>query len=110
MLHKRQTNKPVSKQLLRDADFGTLSKRKKKAIMARKKLRTIGKRLVRELERKLPGKFYIQYADEFEKYKKVLIRKEVAKKKFTVYTSHKRLVSPKERHIKLMNWNKSSRY
>ena len=83
---QRQTYKRVSKQLLRDAYFGHHPKRKKKAIMARKKLRTIGKRLVRELERKLPGEVLQQYADEFEKYKKVLIQERGSKEK--IYSLH----------------------
>lgn len=43
-------------QHLRDAYFGHHPKRKKTATRAQKKLRTIGKKLVRELERKLPEK------------------------------------------------------
>jgi IS5 family transposase len=40
---QRQAYKRVSKELLRDAYFGHHPKRKKKATMARKKLRTIEK-------------------------------------------------------------------
>ncbi len=42
-VRQRQSYKRVSKQHLRDAYFGHHPKRKKKALMARKKLRTIGK-------------------------------------------------------------------
>jgi IS5 family transposase len=83
---QRQTYKRVSKQLLRDAYFGHHPKRKKKAIMARKKLRTIGKRLVRELERKLPQEVLNQYVDDFEKYKKVLTQERNSKDK--IYSLH----------------------
>jgi len=55
-IQQRQSYKRVSKQHLRDAYFGHHPKRKKTATRAQKKLRTIGKKLVRELERKLPEK------------------------------------------------------
>ena len=46
-VNQRQTYKRVAKQHLRDAYFGHYPKRKKKTIMARKKLRTIDNRVVR---------------------------------------------------------------
>ena len=83
---QRQTYKRVAKQHLRDAYFGHHPKRKKKAIMARKKLRTIGKRVVRELERKLPEAILIQYETEFSNYKKVLTQEKNSKDK--IYSLH----------------------
>lgn len=83
---QRQTYKRVAKQHLRDAYFGHHPKRKKKAIMARKKLRTIGKRVVRELERKLPEEILKQYESEFSNYKKVLTQERNSKDK--IYSLH----------------------
>ena len=51
---QRQTYKRVSKKLLRDSYFGHHPKRRKSAESARRKLKTIGGRLIRELERNLP--------------------------------------------------------
>ena len=83
---QRQTYKRISKQHLRDAYFGHHPKRKKKAVMARKKLRTIGSRLVRELERKLPLDLQKQYEAEFIIYKKALTQERNSKDK--VYSLH----------------------
>ena len=83
---QRQTYKRVAKQHLRDAYFGHHPKRKKKAVMARKKLRTIGKRVVRELERKLPEEILKQYETEFSNYKKVLTQERNSKDK--IYSLH----------------------
>jgi IS5 family transposase len=83
---QRQSYKRVAKQHLRDAYFGHHPKRKKKAIMARKKVRTIGKRVVRELERKLPQEVLEQYKNELDIYKKVLIQEKNSKDK--IYSLH----------------------
>lgn len=83
---QRQTYKRVAKQHLRDAYFGHHHKRKKKATMARKKLRTIGNRVVRELERKLPEEIQKQYEGEFAIYKKVLTQERNSKEK--IYSLH----------------------
>lgn len=83
---QRQTYKRISKQHLRDAYFGHHPKRKKKAVMARKKLRTIGLRVLRELERKLPLESQKQYEGEFVKYKKVLTQERNSKDK--IYSLH----------------------
>ena len=76
----------MSKQYLREAYFGHHPKRKKKATMARKKLRTIGCRVVRELERKLPEPLQKHYEHEFAKYKKVLTQQRNSKDK--IYSLH----------------------
>lgn len=83
---QRQTYKRVAKQHLRDAYFGHHPKRKKKATMARKKLRTIGNRVVRELERKLPEHLQKQYEKEFSNYKKALTQTRNSKDK--IYSLH----------------------
>ena len=88
---QRQTYKRTSKQHLRDAYFGHHPKRKKKAVMARKKLRTIGKRVVRELERKLPEHLQKQYENEFLIYKKALTQERNSKDK--VYSLHESQVA-----------------
>jgi transposase, IS5 family len=83
---QRQTYKRVAKQHLRDAYFGHHPKRKKKATMARKKLRTIGKRVVRELERKLPQETLKRYETEFSNYNKALTQEKNSKDK--IYSLH----------------------
>lgn len=85
-INQRQTYKRVAKQHLRDAYFGHHPKRKKKAVAARKKLRTIGNRVIRELERKLPESILKQYESEFVKYKKVLSQERKSKDK--IYSLH----------------------
>ena len=65
----RRSHTRSSKQLLRDTYNGTHPKRRKKANAAKRKLRTIAGRLVRELERKLPAG---DYTKELELYKRVL--------------------------------------
>ena len=54
--------------------------------MARKKLRTIESRMVRELERKLPVDYQKQYETEFRNYKKVLTQERNSKDK--IYSLH----------------------
>jgi transposase, IS5 family len=83
---QRQTYKRIAKQHLRDAYFGHHPKRKNKAVMARKKLRTIGSRVLRELERKLPEATLKEYETEFIKYKKVLTQERNSKDK--IYSLH----------------------
>jgi transposase, IS5 family len=85
-IKQRQTYKRVAKKHLRDAYFGHHPKRKKKAVMARKKLRTIGKRVVRELERKLPEPVLKQYQTALSNYKKVLTQERNSKDK--IYSLH----------------------
>jgi IS5 family transposase len=85
-VEQRQSYKRVAKQHLRDAYFGHHPKRKKKAIMARKKLRTIGKRLIRELERKLSKDTLKEYEPVFSNYKKVLSQERNSKDK--IYSLH----------------------
>lgn len=83
---QRQSYKRVSKQLLRDAYFGHHPRRQKKAKMARKKLRTIGKRVLRELERKLPEDVLKGYEDIFKIYLKALTQERTTKDK--IYSLH----------------------
>ncbi|WP_326983158.1 transposase [Chryseobacterium sp. MYb264] len=78
---QRQSYRRVSKQLLRDAFFGHHPRRQKKAKMARKKLRTIGKRVLRELERKLPKDVLKGYEDVFKIYLKALTQERTTKDK-----------------------------
>ena len=83
---QRQTYKRIAKQHLRDAYFGHHPKRKKKAIMARKKLRTIGNRVVRELEKKMSEPLQKEYESEFNIYKKALTQERNSKDK--IYSLH----------------------
>ncbi len=79
----RRSYKRTSKQLLRDTYNATHPKRRKKASAAKRKLKTIAGRLVRELERKLPEG---DYAKELELYKKVLAQEQNSKNK--IYSLH----------------------
>ncbi|MEN2436883.1 IS5/IS1182 family transposase, partial [Weeksellaceae bacterium A-14] len=81
----------VSKQLLRDAYFGHHPRWKKKATMARKKLRTLGNKLVRELERKLPENVLKDYEEVFKIYLKALTQECNTKDK--VYSLHESQVA-----------------
>jgi transposase, IS5 family len=83
---QRQSYVRVSKQHLRDAYFGHHPKRKKKALMARKKLRTIGKRVLRELERKLPESTRKDYQPIFNNYYKALTQEKNSAEK--IYSLH----------------------
>ena len=83
---QRQSYRRVSKQLLRDAYFGHHPRRQKKAKMARKKLRTIGKRVLRELERKLPPTILQDYEEVFRTYLKALTQERNTKDK--IYSLH----------------------
>ena len=79
----RRSYTRTSKQLLRDTYNGTHPKRRKKANAAKRKLKTIARRLVRELERKLPEG---NYTTELELYKKVLAQEKNSKQK--IYSLH----------------------
>jgi IS5 family transposase len=79
----RRSYKRTSKQLLRDTYNGTHPKRRKKADVAKRKLKTIAGRLVRELERKLPPG---DFARELELFKKVLAQQKDSKDK--IYSLH----------------------
>ena len=83
---QRQSYKRVSKELLRSAYFGHHPKRRKIARMARKKLRTIGKRVLRELERNLPKSVLKDYEELFKIYIKALTQEKTTKDK--VYSLH----------------------
>ena len=79
----RRSYKRTSKQLVRDTYNGNHPKRRKKANAAKRKLKTIAGRLVRELERKLPEGIY---SNELELYKKVLAQEKASKHK--IYSLH----------------------
>lgn len=83
---QRQTYKRVSKKLLRDSYFGHHPKRRKSAESARRKLKTIGGRLIRELERNLPENRRLFYSKELTLYKKVLEQTRNSKDK--IYSLH----------------------
>lgn len=80
----RRSYKKTSKQLVRDTYNPTHPKRKKKAISAQRKLKTIAGRLVRELERKLPNETTIQ--PKLALFKKVLAQEKNSKNK--IYSLH----------------------
>ncbi len=84
---QRQTYVRTSKQLVRDTYNRKHPKRRKKALKADRKLKTIAGRLLRELQRELPKNKLQIYQDDFNLYHKVLHQKRTDKDK--VYSIHK---------------------
>jgi IS5 family transposase len=84
---QRQSYVRVTKQLVRNTYNPNHPKRRKKALKADKKLRTIAGRLLRELERKLSKEIFIKYQEEIDFYKDVLAQKRQDKNK--CYSLHK---------------------
>lgn len=79
----RRSYKRTAKQLVRDTYNGNHPKRRKKANSAKRKLKTIAGRLVRELERKLPDG---SHRSELELFNKILSQKKNGKNK--IYSLH----------------------
>ena len=86
-LPQRQTYVRVSKQLVRDTYNGKHPKRYKKAKKARKKLKTIAGRLVRELERNLSDNQAELYGQQLDIFKRIIAQKRKDKNK--IYSIHK---------------------
>ena len=80
----RRSYKRTSKQLVRDTYNGSHVKRRKKANAAKRKLKTIAGRLVRELERKLSSDSPKRI--DLEVFKKVLSQTQKSKNK--IYSLH----------------------
>jgi len=83
----RQSYKRVSKQLLRATYNSEHPKRRKQAVKARKKLRTIAGRMLREMDRILPSFYRMIYDYDLTLYEKVLKQEKHDKKK--IYSLHK---------------------
>ena len=92
----------TTKQPVRDTYNGRHPKRRKKANAAKRKLRTIAGRLVRELERKLPS---TAHRDTLELFKRVLSQTRTGNDK--IYSLHEPgvycIASPRERRTRNMN-------
>lgn len=86
-IEQRQTYVRTSKQLLRDTYNRKHPKRRKKAVKADRKLKTIASRLVRELERTLSSIRLQNYQEELALYYQVLNQKRTDKDK--IYSIHK---------------------
>jgi transposase, IS5 family len=80
----RRSYKRTSKQLVRDTYNGTHIKRRKKVNAAKRKLKTIAGRLIRELERRLPSDSVKRM--NLEIFKKVL--SQTIKSKNKIYSLH----------------------
>jgi IS5 family transposase len=76
-----------SKQLVRDTFNRKHSKRRKKALKADRKLKTIAGRLLRELYRELPKEKLTNYEEELTLYYQILAQKRGDKNK--IYSIHK---------------------
>lgn len=84
---QRQSYVRVSKQLLRESYFGHHPRRRKKARKARKKLRTIAGRLLRELQRCLSEERLGHYRQQFDLFWKVIDQQRGDSDK--IYSLHK---------------------
>jgi len=84
---QRQTYKRTAKQLVRDTHNRKHPKRRKKAIKADKKLKTIAGRLLRELERILEQKTLENYQEEINFYYQIIGQKR--HDKYKIYSIHK---------------------
>lgn len=84
---QRQTYVRTAKQLLRDTYNRKHLKRRKKALKADRKLKTIAGRLVRELERTLEPSTLKYYEKELNLYHRILQQKRTDKDK--LYSIHK---------------------
>lgn len=88
---QRQSYKRTSKQLLRDTYNARHPKRSKKAVKAKRKLKTLAGRQLRELHRKLPSEQLIHYEQLLSIYQKILGQKQNDKDK--IYSIHKPFTS-----------------
>lgn len=95
-INQRQSYVRVSKQLLRESYFGH-HRRRKKARKARKKLRTIAGRLLRELQRSLTEERLAHYSEKFDLFWNVIKQQRGTPIKSTVCMNPLRLVLPKKR-------------
>lgn len=84
---QRQTYVRTSKQLVRDTYNRKHPKRRKKAIKADRKLKTIAGRLIRELQRELPKDKLALYQEKLSFYKQVIEQKRSDKNK--IYSINK---------------------
>jgi IS5 family transposase len=82
----RQKYPRVLKRCLLDLRFKNHPRNKNKATKARKKIKTIAGRLVRELGRKLKDEKYERYQEYLERYAKILKQKKKDKNK--IYSVH----------------------
>ena len=82
----RQSYKRTLKELLIKNRFAHHPKRKKEAVKARRKIKVIAGRLLRELERKITGKVFEPYRMFFDICKKVLSQHRHSKDK--IYSLH----------------------
>lgn len=86
-LAQRQTYTKTGKELLRATYNSEHPKRHKKAVAAKRKLRTIAGRQVRELERQMTEDQRATYEEKLEIYNRILVQTRHSKDK--VYSIHK---------------------
>lgn len=96
----RQSYKRVVKQLMIDQRFRSHPKRKKKALAASRKIKTIAGRMVRELERKMNEEQLVFYKNKIEIFNKILLQQKDSKNK--IYSIH-------EPHVKCIAKGKEAK-
>ena len=99
-LKLRQSYTRTTKELIQKQRFTRSKKKKKEGLKARRKLKTIAGRLIRDLERKLPADRYEYYKNELELFKQVLLQKRTDKQK--IYSLH-------EPYVKCISKGKESK-
>lgn len=82
----RQSYKRILKQLMIDQRFRSHPKRKKKAMVAARKIKTIAGRLVRDVERKMNDEQLKKYSHQLALFKKLLLQERNTKNK--IYSLH----------------------
>ena len=87
----RQTYKGELKQLMIDQRFNDHPRRKKKALAARRRIKVIAGKVLRDLERKMGQAQRLKYQNQFGIFKRVLTQVRDSKKK--IYSLHQPQVS-----------------
>jgi transposase, IS5 family len=106
-LPQRQTYKRVSKQLFRDTYNGNHPKRAKKAKVSMRKLKTIAKRLLRELERTMSEEHKRKYQERLQILNKVMTQQRKDKNKiYSIHKPYTDCIAKGKAHIKYEFGNK----
>ena len=82
----RQSYKRILKQLMIDQRFRSHPKRKKKALTAARKIKTISGRMIRDLERKLTNEQFEKYANDFLIFNEIISQERNSTNK--IYSIH----------------------
>jgi len=105
----RQSYKRVIKQLMIDQRFRSHPKRKKKAIAAARKIKTIAGRIVRDIERKMDDVQLAYYGRTLEIFNQILQQEKDTKNKiYSIHEPHVKCIAKGKEHKPYEFGNKSS--